>query len=335
MKVNKKNTLLILMVAAVLTPLKANALEPCDIIEAAINYRYTTHERGICAEDKYLKETYCLRRKNGRSFLSTERYDLLSSGEDIKAPRLYPTLKLDARVKETIKKDRRDISISRSVLDGRKKTEAANTKDDSIATLVATFANTDVIGHHYETKIKRGSKLKGPTHPDVIELKKKYALHKNAREIAVSKTTEQLRAEVDFVDRSHFDLLSSEYSKHVHVNDKITQVLTDWKNLSWQSALDCTDKIRPKNPMFVKSGEDHIIVQTGKKIPSYLLQHPPTFFLRGLALTADSKHAIIQFYSHGGGSSYSLGRPLPMYLLEDVKGEWQVIAAHYAVPTFY
>ena len=87
--------------------------------------------------------------------------------------------------------------------------------------------------------------------------------------------------------------------------------------------------------MFVKSGEDHIIVQTGKKIPSYLLQHPPTFFLRGLALTADSKHAIIQFYSHGGGSSYSLGRPLPMYLLEDVKGEWQVIAAHYAVPTFY
>jgi len=88
--------------------------------------------------------------------------------------------------------------------------------------------------------------------------------------------------------------------------------------------------------MVVKRGEERIVVQSGKAFKPYLInRHPQTFYAQRLALTPDGSHAIIQFSSHGGGSSYSLLMPLPMYLLEYLEGEWRVIASNYPVPTFY
>lgn len=335
MFISRKSALLILTVLSFSNPLQANAVETCDIIEAAINYRYATHEPSICAEDVNSEQKFCIRKKNDSSFLSTDHFKLVPSGENLETPRLKPTVKLNADTKEKINKARREVSMSRTVLNGRKKTEKAETDGDDISMLLASFANSDMIGSYYEREIKRWSKIKEPTHPKVIELEKKYGLHKKEREIAVSKTTEQLKAEIEYVDRSNFDLLSLEYSKHLHIDITITHILGEWQNMLWQEPLDCTDEIRPKNPMLVKRGEDHIIVQTGKTFRPYYNWHPQTFDAKRLALTPDRNHAVIQFWSHSGGSSYSLGMPLPMYLLEYFEGEWLVIASNYSMPTFY
>lgn len=335
MLTTRKIAFSISMALTFLTPLQANAVETCEIIEAAINYRYATHETGICADDVNSEQIYCLRKKNDTYFLSTDRFDFIPSDENLEAPRLQPTIKLKTDTKEQINKARRESSMSRTVLAGRKKTENAETEGDDISLLLARFANSDMIGSYYEREIKRWSKAKGPTHPKVIELEGKYASHKRERKIAASKTTEQLKAEIEYVDRSNFNLLSSEYSKHLHIDTKITQVLGQWQNMSWQAPLDCTDKVKPKNPMLVKRGEGLIVVQSGKTFKPYYNWHPQTFYAQRLALTPDRSHAIIQFSSHGGGSSYSLGMPLPMYLLESIEGEWRVIASNHAVPTFY
>ena len=243
MLVNWHSALFVLTVAAILAPLNANAVEVCKIIESAIDYRYATHERDICAEDAYLQQKFCLRRENKGSFLSTDKIDLIPSGENVEAPRLKTTINLDGRVKENIKNARREVSLSRSVLNKREKAEAAKTDGGEVSKLLSMFANSDMISLHYERSIKRVSRTKGPIHPQVIELQKNYEVYKKDRERAVSKTTAQLKVEVNDVDRNHFELLKSEYAKHLHIDGKITQVLDDWENLSWQAPLDCTDKI--------------------------------------------------------------------------------------------
>ena len=323
------------MVLTFLTPLQVNAVETCEIIETAINYRYATHEPSICADDTYSEQVFCLRKNNDRYFLSTDRFEFAQSNENLEAPKLKPTIKLDTDTKEQIYKARREVSKSRTVLDARKKTEKAETDRDDISMLLARFANSDMIGSYYNREIERWSKIKGPTHPKVIELEEKYASHKRERKIAVSMTTEQLKAKIESVDRSNFDLLSSEYSKHLHIDPQITEVLDQWQNMLWQAPLDCAGKINPKNPMLVKKGEDLIVVQTGKTFKPYFNWHPQTFYAQRLALTPDKSHAIIQFSSHGGGSSYGLIMPLPMYLLERIDGDWRVIASNYPMPTFY
>lgn len=331
----RKIALLMLTVVAFLLPLQAGAYETCEIIEAAINYRYDTHERGICAEDEISEQKYCLRKSNDRYFLSTDRFEFSPPDINLEVPKLKPTIKLHADTKEQIHKARREVSKSRTTLDARKKTEKAETDGDDISLLLASFANSDMIGSYYDREIKRWSKIKGPTHPKVIELEEKYASHKRERKIADSKTTEQLKAEVEYVDQSNFDLLNSEYSKHLHIDPKITQVLGQWQNMLWQAPLDCAGKIKPKNPMLVKRGEDLIVVQSGKIFKPYYNWHPQTFYAWRLALTPDKNYAIIQFSSHGGGSSYTIGRSLPMYLLEYSEDEWRVIASNFPVPTFY
>lgn len=323
------------MVLTFLTPQQASAVETCEIIEAAINYRYATHEPSICADDAYSDQVFCLRKNNDRYFLSTDRFEFAQSNENLEAPKLKPTIKLDTYTKEQIYKARQEVSKSRITLDARKKTEKAETEGNDISLLLASFASSDMIGSYYNREIERWSKIKGPTHPKVIELEEKYASHKRERKIANSKTTEQLKAEVEYVDRSNFDLLNSEYSKHSHIDPKITQVLGQWQNMLWQAPLDCAGKIKPKNPMLVKRGEDLIVVQTGKTFKPYYNWHPQTFYARRLALTPDKNHAIIQFSSHGGGSSYIIGRSLPMYLLEYSEDEWRVIASNFPAPTFY
>lgn len=331
----RKSALLIMTLVTFLTPLQANAVDTCEIIEAAINYRYATHEPSICAEAAYSEQIFCLRKSNDRYFLSTDRFEFSPPDINLEVPKLKPTIKLHADTKEQIHKARREVSKSRTTLDARKKSEKAETDGDDISLLLASFASSDMIGGYYDREIKRWSKIKGPTHPKVIELEEKYASHKRERKIADSKTTEQLKAEVEYVDRSNFDLLNSEYSKYLHIDPKITQVLGQWQNMLWQAPLDCAGKIKPKNPMLVERGEDLIVVQSGKIFKPYYNWHPQTFYAQRLALTPDRSHAIIQFSSHGGGSSYSLLMPLPMYLLEYLEGEWRVIASNYPVPTFY
>lgn len=336
MTICEKCALLVSTMVVFFTSIPANAVETCEVIETAINYRYATHQRGICAEDVNFEQVYCIRRKVDGFFQSTDRLDLIPSGENIEAPKLKPTIKLNANTKEQINKARREVSMSRIVLDARKKTEKAETDGDGISLLLASFANSDMVGGYYEKEIKRWSKTKGPTHPRVTELEENYASHKRKREIAISKTTEQLKAEVEYVDRKNYDLLNSEYSKHLNIDTKINKILGQWKNMVWQAPLDCTDKIKPINPMVVKRGEDLIVVQNGKIFKPHLINwHPRTFFVRRVALTSDNSHAIIQFFSHGGGSSYNLVGAPSMYLLEKLEGEWRVIASNYQVPTFY
>ena len=331
----RKMALLIVTVGASFHAMQADAFEACEIVEAAINYRYATHESGICSEDVNSEQKYCLRKKNDGYFLSSDRLEFAPFDKTLEIPKLKPTIKLDADTKEQINKVRREVSMSRIILKGRIATEKAESDGDDTSMLLASFANSDMISSYYERAIKRWSKTKGPAHPKVIELEENYASHKKEREIAVSKTTEQLKAEVEYVDRSIFDLLSFEYSKHFHIEYKINQISGQWQGMLWQASLDCTDKIKPNNPMLVKKGEGLIVVQNGELFYSSFNRHLQSFYARRLAFTPDMNHAIIQFYSHGGGSSYNLIKPLPAYLLEYSRGEWRVIASNYEVPTFY
>ena len=107
-------------------PISANATPDemaCDIIEAAINYRFEQDGgRGVCGTDSVTNKRLCLRKPSDRFFVSGDTFKLKKPIE-ASAPKLVPAIKLPDSVKKQVESKSREVSMSRLILESRKKVE--------------------------------------------------------------------------------------------------------------------------------------------------------------------------------------------------------------------
>ena len=327
---------IISFLAAISLPISANATPnemACDIIEAAINYRFE-HDggRGVCGTDSVTNKQLCLRKPSDRFFVSTDTF-MLEKPLESSSPEFVPAIKLSDSVKKQVDTKSREVSMSRSILESRKKVEQAKSENKSYSKFLVGMAESDLVGGYYERQIKLRTKKNGPSDPKVIDLEQKYASHLERREEALSKTTTELEAEVSYVDQINFDLLLKQLNKDSGLEGEIWEAKRNWDSLDWLGSIDCTNKVSPRNAMLVKRDEEYIVVQTGKVFkPNW---HPKSFWARSVAIDTSGEYAFIKVSGHGGGSSYVLGTTPPTYLLKKASDGWIVLASSGVDPVFY
>lgn len=309
----------------------------CQIIEASINFRFTQEDGlGACGTDSFSDTKLCLRKSSDSLFVSSEKYELKPAPQSLTAPKFVPSIKLDKAMKEKIRTAFREVSMSRGVLRSRDRKERAKTEDSPFSNfLTSGIENENYLSAVYEREIKRMTRAFGPYDPKVIKLEENYISHKEKHKEALSKTTPVLRTEVSYTDQLNYDILHAELTKHAGVYEEIKQALNHWDDLSWLNSIDCSNKIKPHNAMLVRREKDYIVVQTGKSIERLYTQHPKTFYPRSLAVNSNGTYAFIRVSGHGGGSSYSIGRKLPTYLLKNTNEGWSVIASSDVTPVFH
>lgn len=329
---------IISFLAAFFLPISANATPDemaCDIIEAAINYRFEQDGgRGVCGTDSVTNKRLCLRKPSDRFFVSTDTFKLEKPLES-SSPEFVPAIKLPDSVKKQVESKSREVSMSRIILVGRKKVEQAKSENKSYSKFLVGMAESDLTGDYYERQIKLWTKKNGPSDPKVIDLEQKYASHLERREEALSKTTSELEAEVSYVDQINFDLLLKQLNKDSGLEAEVWEAKRNWDSLNWLGSIDCTNKVRPRNAMLVKRDEEYIVVQTDKVFKPYYNWHPKSFSARSVAIDTSGEYAFIKVSGHGGGSSYSLGTTPPTYLLKKASDGWVVLASSGIDPVFY
>lgn len=152
---------IISFLAAISLPISANATPnemACDIIEAAINYRFE-HDggRGVCGTDSVTNKQLCLRKPSDRFFVSTDTFKLEKPLES-SSPEFVPAIKLSDSVKKQVDTKSREVSMSRSILESRKKVEQAKSENKSYSKFLVGMAESDLAGGYYERQIKLWTK---------------------------------------------------------------------------------------------------------------------------------------------------------------------------------
>ena len=309
----------------------------CEIIEAAINYHFRIENgTGFCGTNSATQEKLCLSKPSESYFLGSETGTLnIPESFGSSPPNLSPAIELTMSVKDQLKSNSRDVSMSRLVLLRRTKIDEAEAENGRFKDLLVGTMTSDIIGNSYQQRIKRLTRRFGPADPKVTDLENRLALHVAEREKALAKTTPVLEDEVSYANDRNYDLLYKQLQAHADLETDADLAVKGWSDLNWLESFACTNRLQPNNSMVVARNDVRTIVQTGKPLSGLRNLHPKTFWPRSLAITPNGDYAFISVYGHKGGSSYNLGRTLPLYVLKKADEGWKVIGSSAPTPVFY